>query len=128
MTTEQITEYLNKYSITTKELLAEHILQLKRNTYPNVELISSLVCILYDKFSVFNSFSPKTNKTKEEILHTICMEQVDKLLEKEYMVFNDFIDKKSISFMPDGTYYYKGKEITNKQMLLLKSYYELKNK
>ena len=64
MTTEQITEYLNKYSITSRELLAEHILQLKRNTYPNVELISELVWYLNEKFSVLNSFSAE-NKYKE---------------------------------------------------------------
>lgn len=50
MTAEQITEYLSKYVITSKELLAEHILQLKRNTYPNVGLISELVYVLEDKF------------------------------------------------------------------------------
>ena len=73
MTVEQITEYLSKYVITSKELLVEHILQLKRNTYPNVGLISELVYVIEDEFSVLNSFSAKTNKTKEEILHTVCI-------------------------------------------------------
>lgn len=30
--------------------------------------------------------------------------------------------------MPDGIYYYKGKEITNKEMLLLKNDYESRDK
>ena len=81
MTTEQITEYLNKYSITSRDLLAEHILQLKRNTYPNVELISELVCILNDKLSVFKSFSAKIER---EYKHK------DFILDETRTVFEDF--------------------------------------
>lgn len=56
MTDEQIREYLQKYNITSKELLAVHIEELKRNTKPNTRLISELVYVLYDENSVFNSF------------------------------------------------------------------------
>ena len=81
MTTEQITEYLNKYIITTKELLAEHILQLKRNTKPNVRLISELVWILNDKFSVLNYFSAKIER---EYKHK------DFILDETRTVFENF--------------------------------------
>lgn len=81
MTEEQITEYLSKYVITSKELLAEHILQLKRNTYPNVGLISELVHVLEDEFSVFNSFSAKI---KDKYKPT------DSVLDETHALFEDF--------------------------------------
>jgi len=62
MTETQIKEYLNKYSLTTKEKLAEHIEQLKRNTNLNLELISELAFVLADEenlfFNVFGGQSP----------------------------------------------------------------------
>ena len=81
MTEEQITEYLSKYVITSKELLAEHILQLKRNTYPNVGLISELVHVLEDEFSDFNSFSAKI---KDKYKPT------DSVLDETHALFEDF--------------------------------------
>ena len=48
MTEQQIKDYLEKYSLTTKEKLAEHITQLKRNTKPNLELVSELNYVLVD--------------------------------------------------------------------------------
>jgi hypothetical protein len=53
MTEIQIKEYLNKYSLTTKEKLAQHILELKRNTKPNLELISQLNYVLVDEENLF---------------------------------------------------------------------------
>lgn len=65
MIPKQITEYLNKYRLINKKLLANHILELKRNTIPNTPLISNLVWALED-----NSFFPlrieeEENKPKE---------------------------------------------------------------
>lgn len=53
MTETQIKEYLNKYSLTTKESLVKHIEQLKRNTKPNLELISQLNYVLVDEENLF---------------------------------------------------------------------------
>ena len=41
-------EYLEKHKLKTKEDIAQHIIELKRNTYPNLELISSLCFYLFD--------------------------------------------------------------------------------
>jgi hypothetical protein len=58
MTEQQIKDYLEKYSLTTKEKLAEHITQLKRNTKPNLELVSELNYVLVDEENLFfNVFS-----------------------------------------------------------------------
>lgn len=43
MSNEQIKDYLEKYKITSVELLAKHIEELKRNTKPNSDIIFSLV-------------------------------------------------------------------------------------
>lgn len=53
MSEQQIKEYLQKYNITSKELLASHIEELKRNTIPNTKLISELVWVLEDFFFSF---------------------------------------------------------------------------
>lgn len=53
MSEQQIKEYLQKYNITSKELLASHIEELKRNTKPNTKLISELVWVLNDFFFSF---------------------------------------------------------------------------
>lgn len=53
MTEQQIKEYLQKYNITSKELLSTHIEELKRNTIPNLRLISELVFISEDSFYNF---------------------------------------------------------------------------
>jgi len=55
MTETQIKEYLNKYSITTKEGLAKHVEELKRNTKPNIGLISELVYVLEDEENLFSN-------------------------------------------------------------------------
>lgn len=68
MSEQQIKEYLKKYSITSKELLASHIEELKRNTKPNAKLISELVYVLADEKSVFNSFCAEKNKYKEKFI------------------------------------------------------------
>lgn len=63
MTEEQIKEYLNKYGLNTKDLLANHIMHLKRNTKPNTGLISELVYVLEDEGNLFfNIFSAKKDK------------------------------------------------------------------
>jgi len=41
-------EYLTKHNLKTKEEIAQHITELKRNTIPNLELISSLSYYLFD--------------------------------------------------------------------------------
>lgn len=56
MTNQQIKDYLEKYSLTTKEKLAEHIEQLKRNTKPNTRLISELSYALLDEENLFFNF------------------------------------------------------------------------
>jgi hypothetical protein len=43
-----MTEYLEKHKLKTKEDIAQHIVELKRNTYPDMELISSLCSYLFD--------------------------------------------------------------------------------
>ena len=48
MTTEQITDYLDKYVIKSEGGLATHIDKLKRNTHPNLSLISELAYVLED--------------------------------------------------------------------------------
>jgi hypothetical protein len=53
MTEQQIKDYLEKYSLTTKEKLEEHITQLKRNTKPNLELVSELNYVLVDEENLF---------------------------------------------------------------------------
>lgn len=63
MDTQQIADYLEKYNLKTKEQLASHIEQLKRNTKPNLALISELVWALEDSSSFFNSFCAK-NETE----------------------------------------------------------------
>lgn len=72
MTEEQIKEYLEKYSLTTKEKLAEHIEQLKRNTNPNLGLISELVFVLADEENLFFNVFPREKEVKGwEYLNTI---------------------------------------------------------
>lgn len=67
MTGEQIKEYLDKYSLNTKDLLANHIIHLKRNTKPNTELISELSYVLLDEEKVFFSVLPtKINSTRHK--------------------------------------------------------------
>lgn len=56
MSEEQIKDYLQRYEIKSEDGLANHILQLKTNTFPNIKLISELVWVLEDKESVFYSF------------------------------------------------------------------------
>ena len=43
-----MTEYLEKHNLKTKEEIAQHIIELKRNTFPDLELISSLASYLFD--------------------------------------------------------------------------------
>ena len=56
MTNEQIKDYLNKYSLTSKEKLAQHIIELKHNTKPNTALISELSYALIDEENLFFNF------------------------------------------------------------------------
>jgi hypothetical protein len=68
MTETQIKEYLNKYSLTTKEKLAEHITQLKRNTKPNLELVSEINYVLVDEENLFfNVFCGETESETDWI-------------------------------------------------------------
>lgn len=67
MTGEQIKEYLDKYGLNTKDLLANHIVQLKSNTKPNTWLISELSYVLLDEENVFFSIFPtKINSTRHK--------------------------------------------------------------
>ena len=63
MDDNQIKDYLQRYEIKSEDGLANHILQLKTNTFPNIKLISELVWVLEDKESVFYSFLAE-NKNK----------------------------------------------------------------
>ena len=64
MDDNQIKDYLQRYEIKSEDGLANHILQLKTNTFPNIKLISELVWVLEDKESVFYSFlAENKNKT-----------------------------------------------------------------
>ena len=62
MTNTQIKGYLEKYRIKDREALAQHIIELKRNTAPNVGLISELVYVLEDKENLFFNFFPQNVK------------------------------------------------------------------
>lgn len=64
MDTQQIADYLEKYNIKSKEQLASHIRDLKKNTFPKIGLISELVWVLEDENSFFSSFSAE--KVKKE--------------------------------------------------------------
>ena len=80
MTETQIKEYLNKYSLTTKEKLAEHITQLKRNTKPNLELVSELNYVLVDEENLFfNVFSREKDNHKEQINNSVYLYNVSSL-------------------------------------------------
>lgn len=72
MSEKQIKDYLEKYNITSKELLAKHIEELKRNTKPNTKLISELVWVLEDFFFSFfeRSSCPAEKESKEQRLKT----------------------------------------------------------
>lgn len=99
MSEEQIKEYLEKYNITSKELLAIHIEQLKKNTKPNIRLISELFYVLEDENSVFNSFlREKLVKVLNQHISqaTNTPHFLDEVLEQEEkIVYNnpsDFVD------------------------------------
>ena len=62
MTEQQIKDYLQKYKITSEELLANHIEQLKRNTVVNNELIFPLVEMMLNNKSVLLSFFREIKK------------------------------------------------------------------
>jgi hypothetical protein len=80
MTKQQIKDYLEKYSLTTKEKLAEHITQLKRNTKPNLELVSELNYVLVDEENLFfNVFSREKDNHKEQINNTVYLYNVSSL-------------------------------------------------
>jgi hypothetical protein len=80
MTEQQIKDYLKKYSLTTKEKLAEHIAQLKRNTKPNLELISELNYVLVDEENLFfNVFSREKDNHKEQINNTVYLYNISSL-------------------------------------------------
>jgi hypothetical protein len=80
MTEQQIKDYLEKYSLTTKEKLAEHITQLKRNTKPNLELVSELNYVLVDEENLFfNLFSREKDNHKEQINNSVYLYNVSSL-------------------------------------------------
>jgi hypothetical protein len=80
MTEQQIKDYLEKYSLTTKEKLAEHITQLKRNTKPNLELISQLNYVLVDEENLFfNVFPREKDNHKEQINNTVYLYNISSL-------------------------------------------------
>lgn len=68
MTNEQINEYLVKYKISSKEDLANHIQELKRNTIPNTRLISELVYVLEDSFFSLSFGEKKLNTHISEVI------------------------------------------------------------
>jgi hypothetical protein len=102
MTEQQITDYLKKYNINSKEQLAVHILELKRNTRPNVGLISELVYVLEDENSVFNSFSrEKTlNSHISEVINDSQQEKISSMFLDDIIAVlteNDIKNRKIIS-------------------------------
>ena len=66
MTHEQIKDYLKKYRIDSEEQLAKHIEELKRNTFPNNEIIFPLVDLLLNEKSVLLSFFRENSKERGE--------------------------------------------------------------
>lgn len=88
MTETQIKDYLNKYSLTTKEKLAQHILELKRNTKPNLELISQLNYVLVDEENLFFNIFSRENKTKD----FWGVEQIKKEIEESLHSYGAKID------------------------------------
>ena len=81
MIPKQITEYLNKYRLINKKLLANHILELKRNTIPNTPLISNLVWALED-----NSFFPLRTEGEENKPKEIKSNTFDIYPSEEYLL------------------------------------------
>jgi hypothetical protein len=63
------------------------------------------------------------HKKEHEILHKICMEKIENILGGEMSSLENFIQAKAVSFMPNGTYRHKRKEITMNEMLNLKCEY-----
>ena len=80
MTNEQIKDYLEKYSLTTKEKLAQHILELKRNTKPNLELISELNYVLVDEENLFFNFFGGEKLDRRVRITTEDWENYDKIV------------------------------------------------
>ncbi len=69
-----MTDYLEKHKLKTKEDIAQHIIELKRNTYPDMELISSLCSYLFpaEKSSI------PTDATDIEVFHLDTKDSGDK--------------------------------------------------
>ena len=117
MEEKQIREYLNKYSITSKNLLAEHIQQLKRNTKPNIELISELVYVLEDEVNVFFNNTPKPNTTSYNF--TFDLDKVKGCPKGGLQCFCDGSchEKKSLDFKADSTFLPKYRQADLSEML-----------
>lgn len=63
----QIKEYLEKYKITSKEMLEKHIEELSRNTTVDKDLVFMLVSVLDDEELLSNLFSREKENNKQEI-------------------------------------------------------------
>jgi len=66
MEVEQVRGYLGKYNIKTPEKLVQHISELKKNTTPNISLISELAYVLED----FYFYVGNKENTKEAYKET----------------------------------------------------------
>lgn len=62
-------EYLTKHNLKTKEQIAQHIVELKRNTIPDLGLISSLASYLFPAEKTDNLGSIPIDATNIEVFH-----------------------------------------------------------
>jgi len=72
---DQIKEYLNKYKITSKEMLEKHIEELTRNTYVDKDLVFMLVMFLEDE----GIFSNKNKKVPYSIVESNSKEALQEI-------------------------------------------------
>lgn len=115
MSEQQIKDYLKKFAIFTKEDLATHIEQLKRNTKPNTRLISELVWVLDDFY--FNFLPTEKTEKPQKNLNNHISEVLDiPCFLDEILYVNDIENSKFSEFKK--TYYTLfAEELTGKKLL-----------
>lgn len=64
---QQLKEYLDKYKITSKEMLEKHIEELNRNTYVDKDLVFMLIMSLDDEELFPNFFSRKKEEELQDL-------------------------------------------------------------
>lgn len=137
MTKEQIQDYLIKYRLKTKEDLAEHIEQLKRNTKPNLVLISELSYVLVDEenlfFNVFSREKEITGRRIKPFFLDEVLEQADLKTKIKTGESEDFLtttvfvntsekDKKAVDELQKLINSHKYKQNTDRVKDILKNY------